>query len=204
MLHDIFRFQEVRGWYETGKKIDHGIEGAKFLSLLTDFNNILITLPIKHHGHMIERMYEDEAYQALDEATKDQVKHIAFAVRDADKIANWYLLNTAWDQIKEVWFHNPDDFSVKEAKINDKLWAYFINKEVAPNSLRQTNADHILAIICWLFDMNYAYSIYYCKKLKLFEGWLKILKKFNVEDNQIKAIHQTMKDFVLDRFKMQI
>ncbi|MBR2299784.1 MAG: hypothetical protein IJ870_04335 [Alphaproteobacteria bacterium] len=174
------------------------------LSQTKDFNNILITLPIKHHGHMIERMYEDEIYQALDEKTKDEVKHIAFAVRDADKIANWNLLKNEWKNMREVWLPHPDDFSLSQAKINDELWAWFIAFQVSPNKLRRTNADAAVSVICWLFDMNYDYSIDYSKKLGLFENWLVILSELGVEKQKIEIVKTTMKDFVLNKFQVKI
>ncbi|HCU59307.1 MAG TPA: hypothetical protein DIC64_04930 [Alphaproteobacteria bacterium] len=203
LLHDIYRFREVRGWFETGAKIDHGEKGAELLSQTKDFNNILITLPIKHHGHMIERMYEDKTYKALDEATKDEVKHIAFAVRDADKIANWNLLKNEWSKMKSVWLPNPDDFSQSQTKINDELWDWFVREEVAPNTLRKTNADAAISIICWLFDMNYEYSISYCKKLGLFENWSVILSELGVEKQKIETVKKTMKNYLLKTFNVE-
>ncbi len=155
LLHDVYRFKEILGWFESNTKIDHGEKGAEFLSQTDDFNNILITMPIKHHGHMIEKMYEDEAYQKLDDKTKDEVRHIAFAVRDADKIANWNLLKNEWENMKEVWLPYPNDHSKVQAEINKELWGWFMHFKVAPNNLRRSNADVAISIICWLFDMNY-------------------------------------------------
>ena len=200
LLHDIYRFREILGSFENGIKIDHSLKGAEFLEKTTDFNNIFITLPIKHHGHMIEKMYEDEAYKNLDIQTQDIIKHIAFAVRDADKIANWYLLTNEFDDIKDVWLPYPDDFSAEQAKINDELWAYFTNDTVAPNTLRQTNADCLMSIICWLFDMNYSYSIFYCQKLKCFDGFYKLLRKFNVSKDKIDTVSIVIKRFVFQKF----
>ena len=206
LLHDIYRFKEVLGWFQTGQKIDHGVEGARYLKTMPDFNNILITLPIKHHGHMIEKLYEDPEYQSLDDDLKDKVKHISFAVRDADKIANWCLLCNSWNnkEIQDVWLPAPDDFSSAQGKINDELWTCFVRDEVAPNNLRRTNADAAVAIICWLFDMNYDYSIYYSKKLNLFDGFCNILEKLKADESHIKIVRQNMKQYVLKRFHVEI
>ncbi len=204
LLHDVYRFKEILGWFESNTKIDHGEKGAEFLSQTDDFNNILITMPIKHHGHMIEKMYEDEAYQKLDDKTKDEVRHIAFAVRDADKIANWNLLKNEWENMKEVWLPYPNDHSKVQAEINKELWGWFMHFKVAPNNLRRSNADVAMSVICWLFDMNYHYSILYCQKLDLFKGMCEILRKFEVDEHKVKTVYQVMEDFVLKKFGIKI
>ena len=204
LLHDIYRFREARGWYETGQKIDHSVKGSEFLSGRADFDNVLITLPIKHHGHMIEQMYEDESYLALDDKTKDEVKHIAWAVRDADKIANWYLFQKDWHNIQDIWLSFPHDFSLKQAKIDDILWHYFIQETVAPKDLVKTNADNVMSVICWLFDMNYKYSIFYSQKLNLFAGWKNLLEQCHVNPAQIDTVCKIMKEFVLKKFEIKI
>ena len=97
---------------------------------------------------MIEALYDDAVYQNLDEKTKDEVKHIIFAVRDADKIANWNLLKNEWEKFESIWLANPDDFSLAQAKISRWLWKYFIRQEVSPNRFRKTNADTMISVIC--------------------------------------------------------
>ncbi len=204
LLHDIFRFREIRGWFETGQKIDHGEKGAEFLAQTVDFNDVLITLPIKHHGHMIENLYEDEEYKKLDNQTKKDVEKICFAVRDADKIANWNLLRNELDEVKEVWFPHFDDFSQAQSQINGELWSFFENRKVAPNNLPKTNAEIVISTICWIFDINYLYSILYCQKLDLFKGMCEVLKTFEVDEKKIKTVYQVMTDYVLKRFNVRI
>lgn len=204
LLHDIYRFREVRLLFETGQKIRHDILGAEFLEKTADFNDLLIWLPIKYHGQMIERFYEDATYLSQDEKTQDELKHIAFAVRDADKIANWYLLAHAWEPIKSVWLKHPDDFSAAQTKINDVLWAYFARAEVAPNNLRDTNAEVLISVLCWLFDMNYTYSICFCKYHDLFGGLCDILRKMGVDEAKIAQVYHVMKNYVADKFNIII
>ena len=63
ILHDIARFEEIVLRSQNIYNYDHGVEGAKMLERIPIFNNILITLPIKHHGHMIEDFYNDDAFK---------------------------------------------------------------------------------------------------------------------------------------------
>lgn len=207
LLHDIFRFNEVRILFETGNRIDHGAMGAEFLKQFPEFNNVLITLPIKHHGHMIEALYEDEEYQSItDDKLKQDVLHIAFAVRDADKIANWQIVTNEFDFVKKVWLPFPEDNSEEQGMLPPESWAYFSKQEVVPHGVvkTQTNAGEILSMLCWLFDMNYRYSVYYCNRLNLFAGFFRLLKQIKVIPEEINNIRAVVKTFCKQKFDIEI
>lgn len=207
LLHDIFRFSEVRILYESGERIDHGVRGSEFLQQFPEFNNILITLPIKHHGHMIEALYEDEKYQSIkDEQLKEDVKHIAFAVRDADKIANWQIVTQEFDFVKKVWLPFPEDDSKEQGIIPPEAWAYFAKHEIVPHGVVKvkTNASEALSMLCWLFDINYQYSVYYCCRLNLFSGFLRLFKQIKVDEENISAIKEIVQDYCKQKFNMDI
>ncbi len=201
LLHDIFRFNEIRIRYQENRRVDHGIEGAKFLSKLADFNSPLIVLPVKHHGHMIELFYEDEEYLSIkDEELKNQIKHIIFAVRDADKIANWQILTREYENMRLVWLPHPEDRSKKQGIISDNIWKSFTNYEVVPNTYIQTNADCLISVLAWLFDINYKYSIKYCLRLKHLEGFEKIMKDLHIETQKINVILDIVKNYIKEHF----
>ena len=207
LLHDIFRFNEVRILYETGNRIDHGAMGAEFLKQFPEFNNVLITLPIKHHGHMIEALYEDEEYQSItDDKLKQDVLHIAFAVRDADKIANWQIVTHEFDFVKKVWLPFPEDDSEKQGMLPPESWAYFSKQEVIPHGAvkTKTNAGELLSTLCWLFDMNYRYSVYYCNRLNLFTRFFRLLEQIKVIPEEINNIRAVVKTFCKQKFDIEI
>lgn len=204
LLHDVYRFREIRGLFETRERVDHSVYGAHFLKQIKDFDDILITLPIKHHGHMIERLYEDEEYQALDDQTKDEVQHISFAVRDADKIANWNLVTHEFEVMREVWLKFPNDYSKAQGKIDSNLWSYFLDDKILPGYKAQTNADGFISVICWLFDVNYTCSIDYSLKLHLFQKFCGVLEKLKVDQKQIDIVKDHIEKYLLKRFQKQI
>lgn len=205
LLHDVFRFREIKFLYETGQKLDHGIKGAEMLKSMPDFNDILITLPIKHHGHMIEELYNDEEYKAIsDEQLKEDVKHIAFAVRDADKIANWQYLMTDFENVKTFWFKNTDRSSVAEMYVTPAVWQSFINQEVINNNLVKTNADTMLSTLCWLFDINYKASINYCIKLNLFNKFYKSIQTQGIKTDNLSEVEKVVKQFVKNKFNISM
>ena len=181
LLHDIFRFNEVRILYETGNRIDHGAMGAEFLKQFPEFNNVLITLPIKHHGHMIEALYEDEEYQSItDDKLKQDVLHIAFAVRDADKIANFYLMTSpaAQEKYRDLLFHAPDE-QYLHGNINPKFEEYFKNHQITLHKDTYTMADNFLGFVSWVFDLNYQTSIEFTKKHNIIDRLMAVVGKFN-------------------------
>lgn len=201
LLHDVFRFNEIRIRYQENKRVDHGEEGAKLLSELSDFNSPLIVLPVKHHGHMIEEFYADEAYFSIqDDNLKDEIKHIIFAVRDADKIANWQILTKEYESMRIVWLPYPDDRTESQGVITDNVWESFIKGEVVPRDYLKTNADCLVSVLAWVFDINYKYSIEYCLRLKHLEGFEKIMKDLQIEQTKIDIILNKVKTFISENF----
>lgn len=201
LLHDIFRFQEIKIYYQTGQRIDHGVEGAAFLQSFPDFNQPLITLPIKHHGHLIEDFYQDPEYLNIkDETLRQDIEHILFAVRDADKIANWYLLNNEFEFVKDLWLSHPKDTSKEQSLISDGIWQTFTNHGIVRKGTPKTNAEELISTYCWLFDVNYASSIRYCIRLNLFEKFLNLFKHYQVSADKIHDIKHITADYIQKRF----
>lgn len=205
LLHDIYRFREIRGMYENKLKIDHGAKGAELLKQFAEFNSPLIVLPVKHHGHMIEDFYADPEYQMIQsESMKEAIAHIIFAVRDADKIANWNLLGNEFSNMRELWVDFPDDLSLEQGQISSQLWSDFCAMKIAPLSCIKTNADAIVSVICWLFDMNYRSAVVYCQRLNLFIKLTRVLKQLKVDPEKIKKINEIMTEYCFQKFSLEI
>lgn len=205
LLHDIFRFQEIKIRHETGQRVDHGVEGAVFLQSLSDFNQPLITLPVKHHGHMIEEFYQDPEYQNIpDKTLRQDIEQILFAVRDADKIANWYLMNNEFDFVKNVWLPYPDNTSKEQGIISDDIWNIFANHGIVRNGMTKTNAEELISAYCWLFDINYLSSIRYCHRLNLFNKFLNLFEFLQVPANKINSIKNIVADYIQKRFNYKL
>ena len=197
LLHDIYRFCEARLKFEENKQIDHGLCAAGLLKDMPEFNDVLIWLSVKHHGHMIEELYADAEYQALPEGQlKEDVRHIAFLVRDADKIANWQILTNEFDNMRLVWLPFPDDFSEKQASIPSVLWADFCHCKVSDGKFKESNAASLLATFCWLFDINYYSSIVFCKRLNLFEKFYNIFRLVHIHPEKLEQIKQVTREYL--------
>lgn len=205
LLHDVYRFREVRLLHETGQKIDHGLCGAELLSGMPEFDDLQIVLPVKHHGHMIEDLYADPVYQSLPESDfKTDLKHIAFAVRDADKIANWQILTNEFEAMRPVWLPFPEDLSDKQGSFDERMWPEFCACKVIKGRYRATNAEVLLSTLCWIFDVNYKSSVQFCKDLKLFEKFYDLLIRTHVADNYVAQIRVIVRDYVKNTFGLDI
>ncbi len=168
LLHDVYRFKEIALLAEN-KKIDHGVEGAKFLRNIPLFSDIRIWLPIYHHGHLIEDLYTDQQYQNIKDVNlKKEVELICFVIRDADKIANLNML--AYEPDMRLLFLGKGtgdaihDYSISDFAKDDAFSGKTVRR--TPDC---TIADRMLGYLSWFNDINYQYSVDFCHKLRVIE-----------------------------------
>ncbi len=178
LLHDIGRFCEA---VQSG--IDHGVYGANLLRNDADFGCNKVYLAIKHHGHLIEELYEDDEYLELPEEEKEEVKKYIFLVRDADKIANFYLLMNEFKEMENLFFHPERLENTGSASLsvhNSFMKHCSINKRDVTNV-----ADQSLMILACVFDLNYRSSFLFLDKLKIIDKLMDFCSKFWEEDKAI-------------------
>lgn len=204
-FHDIGRFEEITRMYFEKKnnslpqKHDHGVLGYDILKLITPYNIDEIILPVKHHGHMIEDFYEDAEYQKIDDKNKqEEIKHNIFLARDADKIANFYLLKKMYhnEHYRHLFLGDIPDTNISQASLDDIL-----NLRIVAKKNIQSISDKILSYISWIFDLNYKYSFYYCKKLKLIEFFLDILNQHNQDKLLQEKIEEIINTYVNNQYQ---
>ena len=167
LLHDVCRFKEI-SYLAQGKKIDHGVEGAKFLHQTELFNDIRICLPIKHHGHLIEMLYADEQYQNLPKDLQKEVELICFIIRDADKIANLHMLAYESD-MRSLFFGEGTGDEKKDYSISDFAKEDAFSGLTVRRTPECTIADRMLGYLSWFNDINYRHSVDFCLKLRIIE-----------------------------------
>lgn len=199
LLHDIGRFPEITEKAQHPEQInDHGILGYNILANIPEYYNPRIIIPIKHHGHMIEELYNDpEYYTQEDPQLKYEIEKITFLVRDADKIANYQLLSQSG---KDIWslFNITKDIKQK-TPLSDKVFSRFMNNEIILKQEVKTNSDYILLLICWIFDLNYASSFVYMKEKQCFDFLIEELRNSNSDFSQQKLIEDIISNYVKNR-----
>lgn len=165
ILHDISRFDEIVAKFNGVNDFDHGVKGAEKLSKTELFGDIRITLPIKHHGHMIEEFYADAEFQKITDAKlKEEITQLIFMVRDADKIANFQLLCTSRFAKWHCLFFSGEDTS---RPLNDMFLRDFMNHKIISRKYVKNKTEQQLDYLSWFYDINYLSAFDFCHKLKL-------------------------------------
>lgn len=198
LLHDIGRFEEVVALYRQSGKIDHGPAGASLLSKTHDYNSLLITLPVKHHGHIAKQLYGDEEYTNIPNAsTKEQITKISSLVRDADKIANFNLMTNKPEIVEPIFV--PFSNQVPDGCVSQAVAEEFLANKTITYANRRTRADCMLTYISWSFDINYNSSFDFCLKLNIIDKLFILLKKYNSDEQQNIKFRSSLLNFVEEK-----
>ena len=201
LLHDIARFDEIVKIFHKPQSLDHGIMGWEKLKGITLFNDICITLPIKHHGHMIEDFYADAEYQDInDQELKDTIEKIIFVIRDADKIANLHLITNDLDFITPIFVPHLHEVSCQKREISQDYINGFYTHKTQIRKDAKTQADYMLYYICWLFDINFNTSINFCKKLSIIPKLFKQLQTYHDDIHLNDRLETEMNSFLVSKF----
>ena len=169
LLHDVARFYEFLVLGQEGKRIDHGCYGADMVAKIPMFNKVEAILPIRHHGHLIETLYEDKDYQNLSLDMQEKVKRIAFLVRDADKLANFYLLVTKFKEMSSLFFSGRSFKTPHKKDVSAEVWDDFNHYNTVKKKYITNFAEQALGFFSWIFDLNYDFSFIFINKLHLVE-----------------------------------
>ena len=197
LLHDVCRFAEIVHLYRGDKGYDHGEAGGEMLKNILPYTDIRIWLPIKHHGHMIEDLYNDPAYKNItNEALRNEVEKICFIIRDADKIANLHMLASEED-IRYLFLgeEKENEGYVPEAAKQEALDGVLVKREYRVN-----RAASVVTYLSWFADTNYRASIDFCEKLnvpaKLYELFASYCTDKEFTASYIEVIRNMLKQKV--------
>lgn len=194
LLHDVCRFTEIENGFNKKGKYDHGVGASELLKHTPMFNDIRIWLPIKHHGHRIEDLYNDEVYKNItDKELQKEVELICFIIRDADKIANLNMIINE-KNILHLFLGNSCGDKQKDGQISQAVKDVAFKEDTTPRFNGATQGDHITGYLSWFFDINYKYSIDYCQKLNVVSGLFEMFDEY-CNDEEFKCKY---KEFVRD------
>ena len=202
LFHDIGRFTEIEKHFANPEqKYDHSVLSYEILKTFLEYAKPEILLPIKHHGHMIDNLYKDEDYQAITDATlKERINQIAFLVRDADKIANFYLLKTAWaKQAPELslFFYDLPIIRPKQ-----KAFDQYLNHEMVDRGQETSKGETLLNYLSWIYDLNYQSSFEFCQRNGVFSIFYQIIDAYIPDDtDKIKVKKQFEKSIQTTNMK---
>ena len=201
LLHDIARFDEIREKYRKPQDFDHGVAGAKKLRQILLYDDIRITLPIKHHGHLIEEFYADVEYQNIDDDNlKEEVTNIIFAIRDADKIANFNLITHDLEILEALFVPKPEKLKTNSRQISEDVLGNFYAHKTLDREKFKTQADYMLSYIAWIFDINYKSSLMFCRKLNIVHKLFKHMMFYHDNKELNDKLEWEMDKYIKHRF----
>ncbi len=198
LFHDVGRFAEAGKMYEGHlvnnhdswffKKYDHGVMSYEMMKNEPGFDDVRILAALKHHGHMMEKFYEDEEFSSVKNAEiKREMTAILKWVRDADKLANFYIQKYE-DNLKKDPFFVTMSEEVKNAPLSEGALAQFDAGKVILTSTITSYCDRLLCCLSWIFDLNYKASYMICAEQGYFEMLLAVLAEYNHNEELQKHV----------------
>ena len=193
LFHDVGRFEEAVERYKQeennefspvwDRKLNHGMIGVNILKNNPKYNDKRILFAIKFHGEMIEKALNSKEYkEEKDKKVKQEMLHILYLVRDADKLENLYRIKNHNNLQKDVFYKQLAEEN-KTASLTDKVIKQFLAKKVIKFSSVKTYADRLLMVLSWYFDINYKESIKISKEKQYKKYLLGELEKYNQDKN---------------------
>ncbi len=206
ILHDIGRFEETKKKWDNSncgvsENIDHSVLGYQFLKSIPEYNNPRIYLAVKHHGHMIEELYEDEEFSSIkDKKLKQEIIEIIFLVRDADKIANYYLMSCEPEKKFPYIFSNNDTTEQADEKILPEIIEEFTEFRITNSSCRVNRKTSLLNCLSWVYDINYISAIDFIIKNHSLSKMLDIFYNATHDDDLQEIVEKALADYIEMRY----
>ena len=204
LFHDIGRFKEIEelcAEEHSPKKHDHALYSYEILKDIPAYAKAEILLPIKYHSCMIEKLYESADYQSIKaKPTQENIKHIIFLVRDADKIANFYLMKTSESKSDKI-FYDLFLARCKFGGVSELILEDFLSQKVTNKAHIRTAEDWILSYMSWTFDLNYKASFDFCNKNGCFKNLIEIFNKYISDKVLQKQVAATLSEYINKRYQ---
>lgn len=189
LFHDVGRFMEIYNMYRDNafadhgswfsKRYDHGILSYEMMKDKPGYNDIRILASLKHHGHMMEKFEQDPEFrETADSETERQLRAILGWVRDADKLANFYIQRYE-DNLKKDPFFVTMSEEVRQAQLSSDVVAQFDAERVILTGTIKSYCDRLLCCLSWIFDLNYRASYQICAENGYFDMLLNLLDQYN-------------------------
>ncbi len=164
LFHDIGRFEQATQSHSFDDKYfqDHGDYGAKILEdgiaqKITEdkeIQNIVIVATKYHNKYAIgEVTDEEELYCKI--------------TRDADKID---IMEYQMNEVKGKYIINP------------KMIEQVYTKTLCKNGEIENPLDHLLRMLCFIYDIHFKYSFDYLKEKNIIDKKLELIKNHSEED----------------------
>lgn len=172
LLHDIARFEQFKRYhtFRDAQSIDHGDLGVEILNkdirkyIETDKYDELIKLAVKNHNKY-----------KIQEGLDAKQKLFAQIIRDADKI------DIIYEAIGILWQKRQNE--VEESKITPAVFEQVLKNQLIKSEDRKTILDDVIAIVAFIFDINFKVSFEILKNRDYIN---KMLDRYNFKESKTK------------------
>ena len=196
LFHDIGRFKEI---YQLSlDKTKHYNHGHFSYEILKDlgYTDLRLLLPVKRHGELPDALENDAEFQQMPESIeKQETRELYALVKDADKIANLYLIKQDERIFKDLFFeYLPED--EKYAPISDKVMQAVKNHSLVVRGDDKSFADRLIQILCFVFEIYYQPSYEFIVRHKLFENLFAYLQEYAPDKEQAQFVCNYIDDYL--------
>ncbi len=203
LLHDVGRFAEILNLYRHPEKrqsdpllFDHGLLGAEILEKNRFYQSPSIVLSVRHHGHLAEEFYHDPDYRAIiDSQERQETEEIWKLVRDADKIANLYLIVREYRFLHDLFFSGLSS-EEKSAPISPEIWQDFMDCRIIDWKKIRSLKDRILQIIAFNFELYFPASDRFMERLQINRRLLQIFSGYEKDKKILEKVSQCLYDYI--------
>lgn len=180
LLHDIGRFEQWKNYqtYMDISSVDHAELGVEILKRDNYIKN-----------YISDDKYANIIYKTIYEHNKNKIsKNLSYAeeifckiIRDADKLD---ILETQGNTIQS------------DAICHREYFENIYNKQCCVNNKDDNEADRIIKMICFVYDINFQYSIQYIKDKNIIHNKLQLLKNNCPEGIKLDEIEKELNNYL--------
>lgn len=183
LVHDIGRFEQIKLYdtYNDDLSINHANLGVEIL-----FKDSYIRKFVENdkYDEIIKQVILNHNLSSINISSNEKINVYSKIIRDADKIDIWYLA-----AIKQI------DYDLSNIHINPEIKNSILNKATAKSSYVKNGIDKLFLHLCFLYDINFNYSIKILKRKKYLN---KIEKNLKIKDKNIKMFFEIIRKDLLD------
>ena len=205
LFHDLGRFKEICLRYDNKDlhganlcKYDHGEFSYEILKAVQQYNNPLLLFPVRHHGHLDSDFFAEVGWLSASPAEQELMKKLFFLIKDADKIANFYLFKRHPEYYGALICGTEEMTSQASPKVLESLTRH----ELCRNADIITPLDRILRILSWVFDLKFAGSFAFLHNLDCIEAMLKRIREHNTDNKSQEMIEKIIRNFIKENINV--
>ena len=196
LFHDIGRFKEI--YMLSQNSSQHYNHGHFSYDMLKDlgYTDLRLLLPVKRHGELADALENDAEFQQMPKGKeKEETRELYGLVKDADKIANLYLIKYDERIFKDLFFEYLSEED-KYAPISDKVMQAVQNHDLVRKGDDKSFSDRLIQILCFVFEIYYQPSYDFIIRHKLLDNLFGYLLEYCPDKEQAQFVCDYINDYL--------